>query len=217
MPISQKEKGNKFERKMANRFGKWMFQDENMLWRDSSSGGRKKIYSGDIIPAKAHEFPWTIWPFFFEMKSGYGANIPTLMNQTLLRQWIVKLMGELTTDQYIPMLVAQFNGYTPILLTTLLLNYHCDICLMQIYQNQFFQYYIYNLYGVMKCNFYEVIPAELTEYLQNSSSQTTPINPIVEVDTPSINPIAQKIRKTKALSKKEQEYHDIGSTLGEWM
>lgn len=160
-----KAKGGKFERAIAKRLGTWMFNDEDMLWRESTSGGRKKAYVGDIVPQKAHEFKWNIWPFHFELKSGYGPHTPTLMKQTEVRKWLYKLMSELTEKQYLPVLIAQFLNHTPIMMTTLLLNAPCGLCLMQEYDGKFYQFYIYDFYDTLKQNFYETMPVELVDYI----------------------------------------------------
>lgn len=169
--VLSKVKGSSYERKVAKQIGTWMFNDIEMVWRESTSGMRKIVYKGDIVPVKAHEFPWTSWPFLFEVKTGYKDHIPTLIKQTKLREWILKLLDELDDKQIFPMLVAQFHSQHPILITTLMFNFQTDICLLQLYQNQYIPFYVYNWNDILNTNFYKICPEILTNMIQTRETK----------------------------------------------
>lgn len=196
---AQKSKGNRFEHKMSKKLGNWMFGDQYMLDKDPTSGARKLIYKGDIVPVKAHEFNWSCWPFLFECKDGYKNNIPTLMNQSLVREWLYKLLSELDqTSQFIPMLIAQFHGYkTPILLTTLVLNFYTDISMLVAYENEYYQFYIYNFNEIIKSNFYEVLPDDVKQLLYSRKDDKKVFEP----------------KKNKGLTPKTKYDEGIGEYL----
>ena len=107
---TSKNKGNRFERSIAKELSKWMFDDDTILFRDSTSGGRKVAYSGgDIVPVKQMT-KLDQFSFHIEVKHGYsGSNIATFYNQKLLRDWLIKAESELTTNQYILMLIVKHN------------------------------------------------------------------------------------------------------------
>lgn len=197
-PGRGKAKGNKYEIKVSREMSQWMFNDPNLLWKDSTSGGRKKIYRGDIVPAKAHEFPWNIWPFLFEVKNGYKDHIPTLMNQNKLREWLIKLLKELDTCQYIPILISQFHRQTPIFITTLMLNFYCDVSLIQMYNNTYYTFYVYNYRNLITYDFFETLPEELKTHIQTSSRN--------EFST---------IPKQKKPHHKKKQSADVSDVLGE--
>ena len=169
MATKSKAKGNAFEIKLSKELSQWMFNDPNILWRDSTSGGRKVIYNGDIIPAQVDKFPWSTWPFIIEAKHGYKEFIPTLMNQNKVRYWLTKLMDELTPSQYIPILIAKFHNQSSILITTIPLNVYCDISMNVIHEskNTSYIYYVYDYNRVMSTPFSTAMPVELCEYLNN--------------------------------------------------
>ena len=98
--VEGKAKGNKYERQTARKLSNWMFSAPNILYKHEDSGARKAVYTGDIIPKDADNFHWKFWPFVVEAKNGYEKHIPTLMNQTLLRKWMVKLLKERTETHY---------------------------------------------------------------------------------------------------------------------
>lgn len=175
-PGRGKAKGNRYEIKVSREISTWMFNDPNLLWKDSTSGGRKKIYRVDIVPAKAHEFPWNVWPFLFEVKNGYRDHIPTLMNQNKLREWLCKLLAELDSTQYIPILVAQFHRQIPILVTTMILNYYCDVSLIVTHNHAYYTFYIYRYKDLLSGNFFEIIPHDLSLHIhQNMRSEQSTI------------------------------------------
>lgn len=169
MATRSKAKGNSFEIKTAKMLSNWMFNDDpNILWRDSTSGGRKVIYNGDIIPASVDKFNWRIWPFIIETKHGYKDHIPTFMNFKKVKEWLVKLLSERTETQYIPILIAQFHNCHSILITTMILQVYCDISLKILgLDNNFYDFYIYDFKSVLDSNFEKTIPPELYNFLIN--------------------------------------------------
>lgn len=166
MPVKSKAKGNAFEIKLAKALSTWMFDTPNILWRDSTSGGRKVIYNGDIIPSQVDQYPWATWPFIIEAKHGYKEHIPTLMNQSKVRYWLAKLLSERTEKQFIPIFIAQFHNCHPILITTMMLNVYCDIC-MKVVDNeeQWHDFYVYDFKSVLKEPFNEAIPKDVLQHL----------------------------------------------------
>jgi hypothetical protein len=136
-----------------------MFSSPTVLYRHEDSGARKVVYTGDITPKDADNFHWSIWPFVIELKNGYQQNIPTLMTQTLLRKWLVKLLDERTKTQRIPLLICQFHHQIPILLTNILLNSYCDVSIMQEYDGKFETFYVYRYRELLKLNFFETMPS----------------------------------------------------------
>jgi len=203
-----KSKGNSFERKVAKQVGIWLFNDVDMVWRDSTSGGRKIVYRGDVVPVKAHEFPWGCWPFLFEAKSGYKEHIPTLMNQNRVREWLVKLMSELDSQQNIPMLVAQFHSHQPILLTTVMFEFYSDISLMVKYNDHYYQFFVYNWNAILKSRFYEICPKDLFEFI---SKRKQPIA-VSQITTAS-----EKLNHSNITTKNptNSKYSGIEHLLGE--
>lgn len=221
-PGRGKQKGNAFERKIAKVLSTWIFKDDNILWRDSTSGGRKKVYNGDIVPENAHAFPWGTWPFHFELKTGYPDHVPTLINQNKVREWLCKLMDELTETQHIPMLIAQFTNLQPILITSLVLDFYCDVMMVLTYKGYYYHFYVYNFNQLMNADFKSVMPdivldhiKKMTEFKMESFK--------LQFDTPQTpDPIIQDIdvvdkskRTRKKSKKKEDEYDAIGEVFRE--
>lgn len=157
-PGRGKNKGNRYEREQAKKLGNWMFSSPTVLYKHEDSGARKVVYTGDITPKDADNFHWSIWPFVVEVKNGYQNHIPTLMTQTLLRKWIVKLLSERTETQKIPLLICQFHHQIPILLTNIILNAYCDVSIVQEYEGKFETFYVYKYRDLLKLNFFEVMP-----------------------------------------------------------
>ena len=168
MATKSKAKGNAFEIKLAKSLSTWMFGSPNILWRDSTSGGRKVIYNGDVIPSQVDEYPWKTWPFLIEAKHGYKEFIPTLMNQDKVRFWLNKLLSERTEKQFIPILIAKFhNSRMTMFITNLLLNAYCDICLKQFStsDNLWYDFYIYDFDAIISESFNEVMPQDILNLL----------------------------------------------------
>ena len=205
-PGYSKQKGNKYEIKIARKLSKWMFNDADVLWRDSTSGGRKQIYNGDIVPAKAHSFPWKVWPFLFELKNGYKAHIPTLMNQTKLREWLVKLVQERTEEQYIPVLIAQFHFQIPIMVTPMLLNFACDTCLIQAVDGFYYQFYVYHFNEVTKEPFHHILPQDVKDKLAGNMKN------VVEMQAPKGTD-----KEDRKVKNKVSQQEEIGDIIGQIM
>lgn len=163
-----KTKGNQFERKMARTLGSWIFSDEEMLWRDSTSGGRKQIYRGDIVPAKAHGYPWNTWPFLIELKYGYKNHIPTFNSQTKLREWLSKLLSELDDLQGIPILIVQYHRQKPLLITTLTLNFYNPLSINIIYDDKVYNFFVYNFDQLLLYEFNTLLPEGFLEYVTDN-------------------------------------------------
>ncbi len=199
-----KKKGNRYEAKVAHQLSSWIFKEPNILWRDSTSGGRKVIYRGDIVPAKVHNFPWKNFPFLFEVKKGYKDSIPTIIKQTKLREWLSKLILELTEEQYIPILIAQYHFQPPILITTLMLNHYCDICLIQNVNERYYQFYIYDFNNLLKQEFNSIMPSEITFNIQHNIKKEEDY-----IDNKGIEKNNRKI-----INKKENEQIELGNIIG---
>lgn len=164
MATKSKAKGNAFEIKISKLLSQWMFNNPNLLWRESTSGARKIIYNGDIVPAKIEEYPWKTWPFIIECKHGYKDHIPTLMNQDKIRFWLSKLLSEKNEIQFIPILITKFhNSRKTLFITTILLNSYCDICLKHFFNNIWHDFYIYDLEILISQLFNNVIPNEILQ------------------------------------------------------
>jgi len=158
--VEGKPKGNAYERKVAKQLGNWMFENGSMLYKHEDSGARKTVYSGDVIPKDADNFPWNFWPFIIECKSGYKEHTPMLCGtQKLLREWLVKLLEERTYSQRIPLLIAQFHGRQPILLTNIILNMFSGISLaLELGGNRYEIFYIYDFNKILKKDFNIIMP-----------------------------------------------------------
>lgn len=219
MPKISKEKGNKFERKISRQLSSWMFGDKNVLYRDSSSGARKSIYCGDVVPANAHKFPWTIWPFFFELKNGYKNNIPTLSNQSQIHKWLNKLYGELTSEQFIPMLITQFHYQAALLITNIQLNVICEVCLAVPIKDQYYIHYVYPLDTIFQYNFYQCLPENINNYIMSSFKNTNYLTAIkVEEQPEKINELDEFSVITKNKDPKKiikNNYETIGNIVGD--
>lgn len=207
-----KKKGNKYERQVARNLSTWMFSSPTILYKHEDSGARKIVYTGDIIPKDADNFHWTIWPFAVEVKNGYEKHIPTLMTQTLLRKWIVKLLSERTNSQRIPLLICQFHHQIPILLTTIDLKAHCDISLAQEYNGEYEMFYIYKYNQLLKLNFFDIMP----DWFQDVVFSRKPIVTELEIqpnkiinDQAVVYNSNTKLPKKKSKKTKDEEIGEI--------
>jgi len=199
---TSKSKGNRYERQEAKKLSIWMFNSPTMLYRHEDSGARKSVYSGDITPKDADNFHWKIWPFIIELKNGYEKHIPTLMNQTKLRSWIVKLLSERTDTQKIPLLICQFHQTIPILLTNIMLNANCDTFICQQYENIFETFYIYKYNELLELDFFEVMPNWFPEVILN-------------MEYPEVNqpPIIKTKKSKRPTSKIDYASEQIGQII----
>ena len=96
MAVSNKEKGNAFERLVAREMSNWLFGNKNILRRSSDSGAQKVNYSGDIIPEGQLPSEWNgNWPFIIECKYGYReVAVPTIWNRGWISNWYLKCLEE---------------------------------------------------------------------------------------------------------------------------
>lgn len=168
MPKS-KAKGNSFEIKLSKALSTWMFNNRDILWREPTSGGRKIIYNGDIIPANLEEFPWKTWPFIIEAKYGYKQFIPTFLNFNKVKYWLNKLLNERTEIQYIPLLICQFHAHSPILITNQILNHFCELSIILDYNTEYLPFYIYNFKSLLEQPFIDVFGNEFCNNIQQES------------------------------------------------
>ena len=65
-----KEQGNREERKMAKKFGYWIFNDPLSIRKTEGSGAASIKWSGDIAPIIDTPDLWNNhWPFHIEIKN----------------------------------------------------------------------------------------------------------------------------------------------------
>ena len=174
---NQKNKGNAFERTISNDLSCWFFNQKGVLWREPTSGARKKnAYRGDIIPANVEVFSkyWKCWPFIIECKHGYKNQIATFSNQTKVRIWLKKLMDERCNAQQIPMLIIQFHARSKILITNYMLNTWCDISMAMIHNDITQIFYIYDFAILLKLNFYNIFDKrQLSEFVKQQQQHNS--------------------------------------------
>jgi hypothetical protein len=155
-----KQKGNQFENLIAKKLSRWIFWgDQHVLGRHPTSGAKKVAYVGDIIPQKSlYDYNWLNFPLHFELKTGYPQHEATFNNQTQIRKWIIKGESELTIDQSILWLIVRFKNKQPVLITNRMLsNVYWNLALNIEDRGLITTYYIYNLYSLMKLNFYDIV------------------------------------------------------------
>ncbi len=202
-----KAKGNRYEIKVARTISNWIFNDSNILWKDSTSGGRKIIYKGDVVPANAHEFPWSVWPFLFEVKNGYKGNVPNLMNQNKLREWLIKLLNERDEKQFMPILIAQFHCQIPITVTPILFDIYCDLSLVQEYQNEYHTFYVYKFKDLITADFFQITPTYILDYIAENNKKYS-----LQIENNQIEINKQQSSKKR---KKSSAYDGIEDLLGD--
>lgn len=157
-----KKKGNKYENEIAKALGKWIFNDPDMLSRSITSGAKKTVYTGDIVPQK--QMPkWNKWFVHVECKSGYENQIPTFNNFAIIEKWLTKCLEEVDFDrQPVIWLVCRFHGYSSILLTNCMFqtaNWGLCVNIQHNGLNNFF--YTYKLKELMEYDFYELVDHNL--------------------------------------------------------
>ena len=118
MKTNSKKIGNNYEREIAFQLSEWIFNDKHVLKRESTSGGVKTVYFGDIYPIK--DTGWDHFPFYIEVKHGYEKNLPTLLNFTIIESWWHKcvLESEQSNGQDIILLIYNPTGRRGVLLCT---------------------------------------------------------------------------------------------------
>ena len=161
--MNNKEKGNREERKQAKQLSLWMFNDKDVLKRQSDSGALELIWSGDVIPLKQMPPEWNgRWPFMIEIKIGYKNNLPTFWSYNKLVKWVKKAYIESKThNQNIVMLITQFHN-RPALIS---INYFiCNLPYQVIYpvecKDVWLHMYTYKLKDLINIPFYQVFNFE---------------------------------------------------------
>jgi hypothetical protein len=162
--VKGKSKGSNFEREKAKELSIWMFDNPNVLYRHGSSGARKNVYSGDIVPeAELIEHGWKTWPFVIELKTGYKQHIPTLGNQTHLKKWLSKLLNECNAKQACPIFMWQLYKASCIFLTTEKLKIHWELVLNLERNGQNIYFFVYDYKTLLKYKFMSIIPDNIRE------------------------------------------------------
>jgi hypothetical protein len=162
--VMGKKKGNKMERDVAKTLSIWMFNDEHVLKRESTSGASKVNYCGDIIVIK--QINWSNFPFLIETKTGYENFTPSLYQYTKVLEWFNKSIVESKQhNQWIIFLICQFLNQKALLFT----NYQLDlekILPTVIIPNQIngeVQWiYTYIFKDIIKLNFLDLFGKEIT-------------------------------------------------------
>ena len=151
-----KRKGNKFENEIAKILGEWIFNDQDALTRSITSGAKKIVYGGDIVPQKPINIKWN---FFIECKNGYENNTPSFNNFTIVEKWLIKCLTEVDFDkQPIIWLICRFHNYSSIVITNCMLkNLIWKLCINIQHDNMANLFYIYNLKDMMKYRLSDLI------------------------------------------------------------
>lgn len=162
---SNKAIGNRYERMIAKELSLWMFNDEHILKRDTTSGAVKTIWTGDIIPHGQLPIIWNRqWIFHIETKYGYEQFKPNFWNYTKVYEWAVKSKLEsLQYNQFIIYLICNFTGMKPLLFTNKLLDpLYFNICFPIFDNNDNLLDYIYsyNYKEILKYKFEELYNIE---------------------------------------------------------
>lgn len=119
--MNSKSKGGAFEREIAKELSKWIFDDINILRRESSSGAIKTLLTGDIIPVGqiSDEYAYLRrWPFHIECKTGYKEHSPDFWSHSIIEKWYKKCKQEsIIHDQNIIFLICRFKNRKKLLIT----------------------------------------------------------------------------------------------------
>lgn len=154
-PIKSKDKGNQFERLISRQLSHWMFDTGNILYRQPTSGAKKDILLGDIIPIDQMPEGYRKFPFYIECKTGYAQEVPTFFNFNFVERVIKKIYKELeqfpNSFQRIILVIMRFKFQRRIILFT---NYliPCigwELCLL--INNQL--HYLYDYKKLMETDF----------------------------------------------------------------
>jgi len=209
-PNRSKAKGGCYERKVSRTLNKWIFDGQDILYRHETSGAQKSVYVGDIVPRNADLFNWKFFPFAIEVKNGYKENLPTLMNQSLIRKWIVKLLQERTNTQRIPILICQFHHQKPILLTNISLQIYANVIINQPYLDTIESFYVYDFNQIVELPFKDIIPSWFDEVVRivDTEPKSVPVeDKIVETQND------KKIITNNKFIQKKQTNEEIGSII----
>ena len=150
-----KAKGGKFEREIAKMLSVWLFNDPHILKREPTSGAQKvQHYVGDVVPVAP--IKWKSFPFLIEGKNGYKDHIPTFNNQKLLREWLLKLLGERTNQQCICWLIVRYHGRAPLLITDTPFSAFSPLTINIRQNGHIVPFHVYEFKELLKYNFYEL-------------------------------------------------------------
>ena len=154
---TSKAKGNAYENKLSKQLSQWLFNDKNILQRHLTSGAIKSTYVGDIVPIKP--ISWKTFPILIECKYGYKDHLPTLMNFSIIEEWLTKSLkeSELSDTQKIIWLITRFHNQRSTLFFT---SYQFDrkyiipiLELNILYQNKIYKFYQYQLETLVEFDF----------------------------------------------------------------
>jgi hypothetical protein len=140
-----KKKGNKYENDIAKALGIWMFNDKDSLCRSITSGARKTVYTGDIVPQK--QLPNGNFMWHIECKNGYKNRIPSFNNFTLVEEWLIKCLEDVNFErQPLIWLICRFHGYSSIVFTNCpFKNISWNLCVNIAHNNLYNYFYNYKL------------------------------------------------------------------------
>ena len=119
MPKKGAQTGNQFERDVARKLGKAIYDDPDAIWRTHGSGGWKRakdaksgIHPGDLYPVKQVPFPFK---FIVECKDRRGWSLDDFFNLKKKNK-ILEWWGKLQDDQKLA--GDQYKNHCPILVIT---------------------------------------------------------------------------------------------------
>ena len=144
---NNKEKGNSFERLISKDLSNWMFGCPNVLYRQPTSGAKKDILIGDIIPIDQMPPGFNKFPFYIECKTGYPQELPTFFNFSFIEKVIKKILGELSNRktpsfQQILLVIIRFKYQRKIVVFTncLIPSLKWEVCLLIDNDKIFYMY-----------------------------------------------------------------------------
>jgi hypothetical protein len=134
-----------------------MFDDGNLLYRESTSGARKIAYSGDVVPY--NKLPISKWPFIVECKHGYENYSARFSKFDIIIKWINKANKEKTKEQHLLLLVVRFPSEKILFIT----EFPSKNNVHRLTVNSDKIYYVYYLDEITSSNFFEVFPDVVKE------------------------------------------------------
>jgi len=155
---TSKQKGNRYENKIARILSKWIYGDPTILGKTRGSGSIKYAWRGDICPQKDLPELWKGYPFYIEAKHGYKHRVPTLYNFSIIQEWLTKAIHDQPENQPILFLVCKFHRQRGhLLFSNTYLNFECNIAL-NINSKLF---YLYKLEELIIYNFFSIMDPEV--------------------------------------------------------
>jgi hypothetical protein len=147
-----KQKGNRYENEIAKTLGIWLLDDSDSLSRSLTSGAKKIVYTGDIVPQKQISIDWI---FHIECKNGYKTQIPSFNNFSLIEKWLLKCLNETNPiKQPVIWLICRFHGYSSIFFTNRIFkNIKWKICINIYHNKKFEHFYCYKLDELLELKF----------------------------------------------------------------